>query len=164
MSDYYIKPTSDIFIHYIFGSEKNKNLLLSFVNAVLEDSGFSPIADAIIQNPFNIKNFPVDKASILDVKLKDEKGRLYNLEVQSLGNRQFIKRSLYYWSKVYSSQLENKGLYDSLHPVICINILEFIAIQGIERAHSCFMPLEKDHTDIQIVTIHLILKSYNFTL
>lgn len=36
----YVKPTSDIFIKYLFGTEENKFLLLAFINAVLENSGF----------------------------------------------------------------------------------------------------------------------------
>jgi len=36
----YVKPTSDIFIKYLFGAEENKILLLAFINAVLENSGF----------------------------------------------------------------------------------------------------------------------------
>jgi hypothetical protein len=34
----YIKPSADIFIRYLFGKQANEELLLSFVNAVLEDS------------------------------------------------------------------------------------------------------------------------------
>ncbi|MBF0411958.1 MAG: PD-(D/E)XK nuclease family transposase [Desulfamplus sp.] len=36
----YIKPTSDIFIKYLLGTEEHKDLLLSFINAVMTDSGF----------------------------------------------------------------------------------------------------------------------------
>ncbi|MFA5518683.1 MAG: PD-(D/E)XK nuclease family transposase [Spirochaetota bacterium] len=71
----YIKATSDIFIHYLFGSESNKDLLLSFINAVLEDADMPLISTVEIKNPFNLKKYHYDKLSIIDIKATDEKGR-----------------------------------------------------------------------------------------
>ena len=51
----YIKPTSDIFFRYLFGSEENSNLLLSFINSVMEDVSFPILASIKIKNPFNLK-------------------------------------------------------------------------------------------------------------
>lgn len=42
-----IKATSDIFFKYLLGSEENKDLLLSFLNAVLVDSEFSSLSTEI---------------------------------------------------------------------------------------------------------------------
>jgi len=64
----FINPLSDIFIKYLLGSEKNKDLLLSFINAVLEDAGLDKIVDVTIRNPFNVKEFTIDKESVVDVK------------------------------------------------------------------------------------------------
>jgi hypothetical protein len=52
---YYVKPTSDIFIKYLLGSEENKDLLLSFINANLSEIGFDKIVKVVIKNPFNVK-------------------------------------------------------------------------------------------------------------
>ena len=57
----YIKPTSDIFIKYLFGTEENKILLLAFINAVLENSGFSLIKKVELKNTFNLKKIVFDK-------------------------------------------------------------------------------------------------------
>ena len=94
--NYYIKPSTDIFIKYLLGSRNNKDLLLSFINSVLEDSQFKKIKEVEIKNPFNLKSFIVDKESILDIKATDENNRQYNVEIQSTGNLHFKKRSLYY--------------------------------------------------------------------
>ena len=48
------------------------------------------------------------------------------MEIQSIGSREFIQRSLYYWSKLYASQLKEGHEYKKLNPVICINLLDFI--------------------------------------
>ena len=46
----YIKPTSDIFVKYLFGTEESKDQLIAFINAVLEDAGFNKIQDIEIKN------------------------------------------------------------------------------------------------------------------
>jgi len=80
--------------------------LLSFINAVHSDSGFPVIKTVEIKNPFNIKNFSIDKESIVDVKATDENQRVYDVEVLTTGNYIFRNRTLYYWTKLYSSQLK----------------------------------------------------------
>jgi hypothetical protein len=67
----FIAAYSDIFVKFLLGSEKNKKLLLSFINSVLTDSEFPNIIEIEIRNPFNLKSFTLDKESILDVKARD---------------------------------------------------------------------------------------------
>jgi len=50
----YVKPWADIFIRYLFGRQANEKLLLSFTNAVLEDSGIPTIVVLEIKKPFNL--------------------------------------------------------------------------------------------------------------
>ena len=105
MAEIYIKPTSDMFFKYLFGRDETKDLLISFINAVFEEKKLFKIQTVEIKNPFNIKKFILEKESILDIKGEDEKKRKYDIEVQSTGNEYFKNRSLYYWSKLYSSQI-----------------------------------------------------------
>ncbi|MDY6968549.1 MAG: Rpn family recombination-promoting nuclease/putative transposase [Spirochaetota bacterium] len=152
----FIRPTSDIFVKYLLGSEKNKDLLLSFVNAVITDSHFNRIISVEIKNPFNIKDCPVDKESILDVKATDETGRQYDIEVQSVGDESFKIRSLYYWAELYSSQLFEGDIYSRLKPAVCINLLNFTLFQEFDYFHSCFLLREINNPEY-ILTDHLIL-------
>ncbi len=140
----YIKPWSDIFIKYLFGTPGNNDILLSFINAVLMSKGYDRIVKVEVKNPFNIKEFTLDKESILDVKAHDENGRLYDIEVQSDEQGYYVARSLYYWSTVYSSQLNEAEIYSKLTPVISINLLNFILLEKIEHFHTLFVLQEKD--------------------
>ncbi len=151
-----IKPTSDIFFKYLLGSERNKSLLLSFLNAVQVDSEFKLITSVEIKNPFNLKKYPIDKESILDIKATDENGRQYDVEMQASGDAAFKNRSLYYWAKLYASQLEEGDVYSRLNPTICINVLDFILFKELDTVHTCFLPIEKDHTKF-VLTDHLLL-------
>jgi len=152
----FINPLSDIFIKYLLGSEKNKDLLLSFINAVLEDAGLDKIVDVTIRNPFNVKEFTIDKESVVDVKALDEKHRQYNIEIQVDGDDIFRNRSLYYWARIYTGQLKEKEIYGQLYPVICINLLNFVLLKDLPKLHSCFVIREKDEP-YSILTDHLIM-------
>jgi len=149
MADY-IKPTSDIFTHYLLGSVHNGDLLLSFINAVMADAGSPIVQDVTILNPFNPATYETDKPSILDVKATDDSGTIYKIEIQSTGNAEFIHRSLYYWARTYSAQLEIGEKYGLLHPVICINIVDFLLIEKSPRVHTLFFAVEKDDRNLKL--------------
>ncbi|MBN2533531.1 MAG: PD-(D/E)XK nuclease family transposase [Spirochaetales bacterium] len=154
--DIYVKPTSDIFFRYLFGSEKNKKLLLSFINSVMEDVNFPILSSLEIKNPFNLKTITFEKESILDIKALDESGRQYDIEVQSTGDESFKARSLYYWAKLYASQLGENEFYKTLKPTICINILDFNLLANIPGPHNCFMLHEIKNPEF-VLTDHLMI-------
>jgi len=151
----YIKPWSDIFIKYLFGTPENNEILLAFVNAVLTSKGYDRIVSVQIVNPFSIKDFSLDKESILDVKAIDENKRMYDIEIQSSESGSYVNRILYYWSTVYASQLKETEVYGKLKPVISINMLNFTLFESIKEFHSLFILKEKD-IDV-ILTDHLSL-------
>ncbi|MGD9732348.1 MAG: Rpn family recombination-promoting nuclease/putative transposase [Desulfamplus sp.] len=152
----YVKPTSDIFIKYLLGSEDNKDLLLSFINGVMENSGFPLIKSVEIRNPFNLKKMVHEKQSILDIKAIDENGRIFNIEMQVSGDETFRHRSLYYWAKLYSSQLNEGELYEELLPVVCINLLEFEMFRQFDKYHSTFMLCDTKKADF-VLTDHFAI-------
>jgi predicted transposase/invertase (TIGR01784 family) len=153
-----INPLSDIFVRYLLGDERNKDLLISFINAVNQDSELPLIVEATITNPFNLKEFILDKQTILDVKARSESGQWYNIEVQVDGDEVYSVRSLYYWSQVYSSQLKQGQGYSELTPVICINLLNFTLFTE-NQPHSCFMLTEQKNRELVLTdhcTIHFL--------
>lgn len=162
--DLIIDPLSDIFILYLFGSAENNQVLLDFINAVLIDVGFQEIVEVEVLNPFNIRTFINDKLSILDVKAKDGNGRIYDIEVQSISHNHYINRSLYYWARNYSKQLTKAENYDTLKPVISINLLKDKIFKQINKVHSVFMPFELEYKEKPLtdhLQIHYIeLKKY----
>ena len=153
---FYIPAYSDVFVKYLLGSEQNKDLLLSFINSVLTDSGFAQIVNIEIKNPFNLKEFKVDKESILDIKAVDENGKQYDIEVQSTGDEKFKNRSLYYWAKLYVSQLKEKETFVSLRPAICINVVNFNLFPELTSFHNCFLLKEKENNEY-VLTDHVML-------
>ncbi|TWI64782.1 putative transposase/invertase (TIGR01784 family) [Desulfobotulus alkaliphilus] len=156
LTDFYVKPTSDIFIKFLFGKEEHKPILIDFINAVMKNSGFPLITDLVIKNPFNIQTILNAKETILDIKAKSSDGRWIDIEMQNSDQGFFGERALYYWTALYGDQLVTGQNYATLRPVICINILDFKMFKDVDPYHLCFMLREKDAPEL-LLTDHLAL-------
>ncbi len=66
---------------------------------MLYDVGFESIGNLEIINPYNLAENENLKESILDVKAKTKDGKKVLVEIQLVGNNNFIKRILYYIAK-----------------------------------------------------------------
>ena len=145
---------ADIFVRYLLGTEENKDLLINFINAVFSEKGYPLVVSLDVINPFNIKERVIGKETILDIKAKDSRGRIINIEVQISDERSFANRSLYYWAQNYQRQLTVTNPYTILSPVVCINLINFTIFPGLNSFHNCFQITEKDNPGY-ILTEHL---------
>ena len=118
-----LDPKMDFVFKNIFGSEKNPNIHISFLNATLKPKDL--ITSVEIKNTDLNKGYIEDKFSRLDVKATTSNNEIINIEIQLKNEYNMIKRSLYYWSKLYSEQLNEGEDYSILKRTICINILNF---------------------------------------
>ena len=118
-----LDPKMDFVFKNIFGSEKHPNILISFLNATLKPKDL--ITEVEIKNTDLNKGYIEDKFSRLDVKATTSNNEIINIEIQLKNEYNMIKRSLYYWSKLYSEQLNEGEDYSLLKRTICINILNF---------------------------------------
>lgn len=118
-----LPPKMDFVFKRIFGNEKHPNVLISFLNAVLNP--IDPIRSVELKDTTIEKSHLEDKYSRLDVKAITNKGEHINIEIQLKDEYNMIKRSLYYWSKLYEGQLESGENYQKLSRTICINLLDF---------------------------------------
>ncbi|MED1599163.1 MULTISPECIES: Rpn family recombination-promoting nuclease/putative transposase [Bacillus] len=78
----------------------------------------------------------VHKLSILDVSATLDTGTNVNVEILLNNNHDMIKRSLYYWGKLYTSQLQKGMPYSSLHKTITINLLNFVMFPEYDEFHT----------------------------
>jgi predicted transposase/invertase (TIGR01784 family) len=121
----FVDVKNDIAFRKIFGNEKKKEVLISFLNAVLDFENKHKITDVTIINPYQLPKFRDGKATIIDVKARDQSGREFIVEMQVADAVGFSKRVLYYTSQGYISQIERGEFYDKLNPTIFIGILDF---------------------------------------
>lgn len=153
-----INPRVDIAFKKIFGTEENKDLLISLINSVVEEE--DQVVDIKLLNPYNHKNFKNDKLSILDIKAEGHHGKKFNIEIQITDEGDYDKRALYYWAKIYTDQLKTAEDYCSLEKVIGIHILNFTSISESKKYHNIFHITEKEtglsyFDDLELHTIEL---------
>ena len=118
-------PTSDFGFKKLFVDPKNKSLLISFLNSILERKGKDLITDAIVTDPNNLPAMAGDKHSIVDLRCKDENDKNYIIEIQVENEHNFPQRCVYYAARALTLQLEAKQDYKEILPVIFVGILGF---------------------------------------
>lgn len=65
-----LNPRVDFAFKKLFGTRENKEILISFINAVVSEN--DRVTDVLLLNPYNNKEYGSDKLSILDIKAIDE--------------------------------------------------------------------------------------------
>lgn len=139
-------------------NEKSHRILIDFLNSILELEEENKIMEIIYLNPFNDREYEKDKQSIMDIKVKTEKGELIDIEVQINDVDDYKKRSLYYWSKLYGETLTKGKFYYDLKKSIVINILDFNLISENNKFHNVFVIKEREDNFLFIgdLEIHYI--------
>jgi predicted transposase/invertase (TIGR01784 family) len=129
--------TNDILFKLYF--VKHPDFLKRFVGMILK----TPL-DSITEFAINNSEIPPqeieDKFCRLDINMIVN-GERVDLEIQVEDEKDYPERSLYYWAREYSSDLQSGGKYKELPRVIIINILAF-PLFDCEEYHSEFRPLE----------------------
>ena len=126
----FVDIKNDIAFRKIFGNDKKKEILISFLNAILHLEGDKRIQSITIVNPFQMPILPNMKTSIIDVKATDFRGNIFIIEMQVADIIGMDKRLLYYTSKEYSQQIVSGEKYTELNPVIFIGIFDFPFTEG----------------------------------
>ena len=122
--DRYINPYTDFGFKKIFGSDMNKDLLISFLNALLD--GKERIENLTYLNVEHLGNAELDRKAVFDVYCQNDKGEKFLVEMQK-GEQEFFKdRSLFYTTFPIQEQVR-RGTWDySLKAVYTIGILNFV--------------------------------------
>ena len=128
----FVDIKNDIAFRKIFGNENRKEVLISFLNAVLLLENDRKIVSVDILTPYQLPALKGGKVTIVDIKAKDQSDKNYIVEMQVAEVDGFDKRVLYYASKSYSSQIDRGDLYEQLNPTFFIGILDFNITQNTD--------------------------------
>ena len=128
-----LDPKNDWAFKQVFGQEKNKAILIHFLNDMLDEHVLH--GDRIT----NVRFLRVDldteiallRQSIVDVLCKTKNGTHFIIEMQKASDSGFINRAVEYASRVYlnqrtkTSKIKNdKGGYKKLMPVIFLAVID----------------------------------------
>ncbi|GBU25119.1 hypothetical protein R83H12_01758 [Fibrobacteria bacterium R8-3-H12] len=138
-----LSPKVDIIFKLLFGDERNKDLTINFISAVL---GYK---DGELENIFfydtHLKRENVNgKLEILDIKAKLSNGNVIDVEMQSRRISDMRNRISYYGSNMLTEQIGRGGSYSWLKPVKSIIVADFDFVPESEKCHTVFQMLEKD--------------------
>src|SRR5262245_672316 len=139
----FLDPKNDYAFKTIFGTEKNKDILIHFLNDILAFPEGKKIKNVTFLKPIQDPEAVAKKKSIVDVLCSDEKGIQYIVEMQVARTVGFAKRAQYYAARAYSNQMNNGDSYHHLKEVIFLAITDFVMFPDKEPYKSDHVILDK---------------------
>ena len=122
----YINPYTDFGFKKLFGTEMNKDLLISFLNAVLSTDE-QEIEDVQYLNSENLGDSYGDRRSVFDVYCMAKDGSRFIVEMQKAEQAYFKDRSLYYSTFAIREQAVKGRKWDyRLDNVYTVGVLNFM--------------------------------------
>ena len=120
----YINPYTDFGFKKLFGTELNKDLLISFLNALL--NGEQEITDLTYLNGEHLGDGYGDRRAVFDVYCQLADGKKFIVEMQKAEQAYFKDRSIYYSTFPIREQGPKGGTWDyHLEDVYTVGILNF---------------------------------------
>lgn len=98
----YIDPLMDFGFKKIFGSEPNKDLLISFLNQIFK--GRKHIVDLVYNKTEHHGDNKEEASAVFDLLCTGDQGEKFLIEIQHSNPVNFKKRGLYYTSRLISEQ------------------------------------------------------------
>jgi len=122
----YINPYTDFGFKKLFGTEMNKDLLISFLNALFNNSE-QEIEDVQYLNSENLGDGYGDRRSVFDVYCMAKDGSRFIVEMQKAEQAYFKDRSLYYSTFAIREQAVKGRKWDyHLDEVYTVGLLNFM--------------------------------------
>ena len=124
MMEKYINPYTDFGFKKLFGTEVNKDLLISFLNALLKGQ----------RNIKDIRYLPTEhfgiygnRRAIFDVYCEDEDGGKFIVEMQNVSQQYYKDRSVFYSTFPIQEQAKVGDDWDfNLKDVYTVGVLNFV--------------------------------------
>ena len=121
----YINPFTDFGFKKIFGQEYNKDLLIDFLNSILE-RGDDPITDITYGSQEKLPPTKEDRRSVVDIYCESQNKDRFIVEMQKNIQTYFKDRALFYASYPIINQAQRGSEWDyRLSAVYIVAIMDF---------------------------------------
>jgi predicted transposase/invertase (TIGR01784 family) len=151
----FLDPKNDFAFKQIFGTEKNKDILIHFLNDMICFPGGARVTSVSFPPTVSDPDTVAKKQSVVDVLCVDEHGNQYIVEMQVANTKGFEKRAQYYAAKAYVNQMKEGDKYHNLKEIIFLAITNFVMFSDIEAYKS-------DHVILDLGTKTHQLKDFYF--
>ena len=134
MAEKYLNPHTDFGFKRLFGTEFNKDLLISFLNAMFH--GEQTVTNVTYLNSEQLGDRIDERRAVFDVYCHNEKGEKFIVEMQNVYQEFFKDRTIYYSTFPIREQAQRGTDWDfRLNSVYTIGLLNFNYADGIDNAH-----------------------------
>ena len=131
-----ISPLVDFAFKLMLASRGHERVTIHFLNAILGDQ--VKIVSIEIENPYVGPNFEGDKWVVLDILATDERGRKFNIEMQTSIPPGLRQRLAFYDARLYVDQMRQGDQYQELRPAIVICVLDKPLLTDGDSLHTDF--------------------------
>lgn len=141
-----LKPKNDVVFQSIF-NQNNAKITKAFVEALLDEK----ITKMTINNDqILVRDNPEDKLGILDLELDINNNEKVDVEIQLIERTNFAERLLFYFSRLYASEIKRGDDYTEAKKVILIAIIDYPLelTQTISEMETVWKLCEKNHPDL----------------
>lgn len=152
----FLDPKNDYCFKRIFGSERNKDILIHFLNDMISFQEGGAIKEVTFLKADQDPEIASKKQSIVDVLCVDEQDKKYIVEMQVARSKGFEKRAQYYAAKAYVNQLNRSEKYENLKEIIFLAITDFVMFPNKSAYKS-------DHIVLDRQSYERDLKDFSFT-
>ena len=142
----YLDPNATLTFRKVFCEQKD--LLQSFLNAVLPLNNGNEIKSLEYIAPEVVPENPSKKYSMVDVRCTDNLNRQFIVEMQMYWTEDFLQCALFNTSKAYVRPLEKGDGYDELRQVYCVSIINDIAFPNLkDEFYHRYVPANVEHPE-----------------
>lgn len=141
-----VTPKLDLVFKKIFGDVRNTDILADFLATVLEINP-SEITEIEILDNEVVPDVLISKFSRLDLRITINRTTSVNIEIQVLNYGNYKERTLFYWAKMYTGELQKNDDYLNLKNAIAINVIDF-NLFDCKEYHSTFKVLEENRHEL----------------
>lgn len=157
-----INRLNDYFFKRLMGDDKRSDLTLRFLNLILNRTEKNAFKHVEFLNPEYNPLTKDGKLAILDIKASVDDKTFVNIELQVSRQNYMPKRSMFYISRMFSEQMVKGQDYETLKPVIGINLLDFSLFDDIDTWHNVAR-FKLDNTDkilTDCMSLHFFEKAF----
>jgi len=151
----YLDPKNDLTFKRIFG--EHPDVLISFLNALMPFESDRYIVEVEYLPAELVPENPAKKDSIVDVRCKDNFGRLFIVEMQIYWTEAFYNRIVFNAGKAYVRQLDSGEDYHLLQPVYTLSILNQNFDHKTEQFYHHYQIANRENTDEIIPGLEFVL-------
>lgn len=143
-----LSPTLDLVFKRLLVS--NLDLLLDLLNQVLSGYGYHLLTRIEVRNPEISPELVHAKLIVLDIHAEDDRGRDFDIEMQSQSHAAYPNRSAYYLAKLYAQQLEQGASYADLQGALGVHFLDFKLFPKEPEGQFCFEWRAREDPDLRL--------------